>query len=183
MTTNRAFIAVLALIVPVSTAMSLAAGDLSESAHSNPGARDVQGTPGPPSEPLAMRSQEDAGESALRDLDALYKGDYRRAFVEKKPNLFLKHIAPNFHSTLIDGSQYDAKALRRFFPRQFTNMVQTHEHSVTIEDVDVASNGTISAIVTLSTLIEYNSTQGRKYFVMSIATYRDSFIRSPNGML
>jgi len=163
--------------------VSPAAGDSSESGRSNPSAPGVQLSPQRQSEAFAMRNEDDARESARRDLDALYKGDYRRAFVEKKPDLFLKHIAPNFHSTLIDGSQYDAKALRQFFPRQFVNMVQTHEHDVTIENLDAASNGGISAVVTLSTLIEYKGTQGRKYFVMSIATYHDSFIRSSSGVL
>jgi len=103
--------------------------------------------------------------------------------VEKRPELFLKHIAPNFHSTAVDGTEYDAQALRRFFPRQFTNLVRVHQHNVMIEDVNVASDGTIAAVVTLTTLIEYRSSKDWTYFVMSIGTYRDHFIRSPEGQL
>ncbi len=180
---TQALIAALGLVISLWTARSLPAGTLSESVHSNPSAPGVQRTPGPPSEAFAMRNEEDARESARRELDALYKGDYRQAFVKKKPELFLKHIAPNFHSTLIDGSTYDTKALQQLFPRQFADMVQTHEHNVAIEGVDVAPNGTIDAVVTLSTLIEYKSAQGQKYFVMTIATYHDSFVRALNGVL
>jgi len=125
----------------------------------------------------------DIREAARRELDALYKGDYRRAFLEKRPELFLKHIAPNFHSTTVDGTEYDAKALRQAFPRQFVHMVKVHEHDVTIEDVDVASEGAITAVVTLTTLIEYKSTNGGNYFVTTIGTYRDHFIRSAQGGL
>lgn len=125
----------------------------------------------------------DVREAARHELDALYKGDYRRAFLEKRPELFLKHIAPNFHSIAVDGTEYDAKALRQFFPRQFTNMVRVHEHDVTIEDVDITREGAITAVVTLTTLIEYKSANSRTYFVTSIGTYRDHFIRSPEGIL
>jgi hypothetical protein len=116
-------------------------------------------------------------EAARRELEALYQGDYRRAFLEKRPELFLKHIAPNFHSTTVDGTEYDAMALRQAFPRQFHNMVRVQEHDVTIEDVEVTSDGAIVAVVTLTTLIEYKSAKGRRYFVTSIGTYRDHFIR------
>jgi len=61
--------------------------------------------------------------------------------------------------------------------------VRVHEHDVTIEDVDVTSEGAIKAVVTLTTLIEYKSTSGRKYFVTTIGTYRDHFIRSAQRVL
>jgi hypothetical protein len=133
--------------------------------------------------PSTTSSSLEPREAARRELDTLYKGDYRRAFLEKRPELFLKHIAPKFHSTAIDGTEYDAPALRRFFPQQFANMVRVHEHNVTIEDVDVAADGAIAAVVTLTTLIEYKGAKGRTYFVTSIGTYHDHFIRSPEGIL
>jgi hypothetical protein len=122
-------------------------------------------------------------EAARKDLTALYEGDYRHAFLEKRPELFLKHIAPNFHSTTVDGTEYDATALRRFFPQQFVNVVRVHEHNVTIEDIDIAKDGTIAAVVTLTTLIEYRNARRRSYFVLTMSTYHDHFIRSSQGML
>jgi ketosteroid isomerase-like protein len=117
-------------------------------------------------------------DAARRELDALYKGDYRAAFIEKKPELFLKHIADDFRSTSVEGRRFDAKALRELFPRQFTSMARTIEHNVTIEDVDVLPNGDIAAVVTLYTLIEFRKVQGSgTYFVTSVGTYRDVFTK------
>lgn len=107
-------------------------------------------------------------------LDAVYKGDYRAAFVEKKPELFLKHIPDDFQSVSVEGNRFDAAALRQFFPTQFTNMVRTIEHNVTIEDVDVLPDGTVSAVVTLHTLIEFRGANGN-YLVNTVGTYRDAW--------
>jgi len=119
-------------------------------------------------------------EAARREIDGIYKGDYRLAFVEKKPELFLKHIPDDFRSVGVDGATFDAAALRQFFPQQFTTMVRTIEHNVTIEDIDVLPDGTISAIVTLYTLIEYQRQGSGTYFVTTIGTYRDDWVRRNN---
>lgn len=108
-------------------------------------------------------------------LDAVYKGDYRAAFVEKRPELFLRHIPDDFQSVSVEGNRFDAAALRRFFPTQFVNMVRTIEHNVTIEDVDVLPDGTVSAVVTLHTLIEFRGAGGQNYLVNTVGTYRDAW--------
>lgn len=107
-------------------------------------------------------------------LDAIYKGDYRAAFVDKRPELFLKHIPDDFQSTSVEGNRFDAAALRQFFPTQFRNMVRTVEHNVTIEDIDVLQGGTVSAVVTLHTLIEFRGANGN-YLVNTVGTYRDDW--------
>ena len=58
----------------------------------------------------------DAVGVARADLDALYKGDYKSAFVDKKPELFLQHIHDDFTAIQIDGSTANAEQLRQFFP-------------------------------------------------------------------
>ncbi len=132
---------------------------------------------------LAQSAKNASEQQAHKDLDALYKGDYRAAFIDKKPELFLKHIDPRFHSTSVEGFDFDAKKLREFFPRQFATMVRTLEHNVTIEDVDVATDGKISAVVTLYTLIEFKGAKGGTYFVTTVGTYRDTFVRTPGGLM
>lgn len=113
---------------------------------------------------------------ARETIDAIYKTDYRNAFLEKKPELFLKHIPDDFKSTSVAGDVFDAKGLRQFFPTRFANQIRTIEHNVTIEDVDVLPDGTISAIVTLYTLEEYKRVQGDgAYLVTTVGTYRDTW--------
>ena len=99
----------------------------------------------------------------------------RAAFVEKRPELFLKHIPDDFQSVSVEGNRFDATALRQFFPTQFVNMVRTIEHNVTIEDVDVLADGIVSAIVTLNTLIEFRGQNGKNYLVNTTGTYRDDW--------
>jgi hypothetical protein len=112
-------------------------------------------------------------EAALKaEIDAIYKGDYRAAFVEKKPELFLKYIPDDFESTTIEGQKFNAAGLRQFFPTQFQTMVRTIEHNVSIEDVDVVGANKLSAVVTLNTLIEFKGAAGN-YLVNTIGTYRD----------
>ncbi len=106
------------------------------------------------------------------EIDAIYKGDYRNAFVNKNPELFLKYIPDDFVSENVEGQKFNAAGLRQFFPMQFPNMVRTIEHNVSIEDVDVISPTKLSAIVTLNTLIEYKGTAGN-YLVYTLGTYRD----------
>lgn len=114
---------------------------------------------------------------ARQVLDGLYKGDYRAAFVEQKPELFLRHIPDDFQSVQVDGAKFDAAALRQYFPTQFSNMRRTTLHNVSIEDVDVLPDGTISAVVTLNTLIEYQGQGGQPYLVNTTGTYRDDWQR------
>jgi hypothetical protein len=110
-------------------------------------------------------------------LDGIYKGDFRSAFVDKRPELFLQRIPHDFESTMVDGSRLDATAIRQAFPRQLATMVRTIEHNVTIEDVDVAGNRSISGVVTLTTLIEHQRSGGDgTYFVTTVGTFRDDFV-------
>lgn len=109
-------------------------------------------------------------------IDGIYKGDFREAFATKHPELFLKYIPDDFNSKQVDGQLFNAEALRQFFPTRFTNQVRLVEHNVTIEDVDVWPDGTISAIVTLTTLEEFSTADGNgTYFVTTIGTYRDDW--------
>ena len=113
-------------------------------------------------------------EQARREIDAIYKGDYRTAFREGKPGLFLKHIPDDFKSVSVEGNEFDATALRQFFSQRFASQVRLLEHNVTIEDIDALPNGSISAIVTLYTLEEFKKAKGNgTYFVTTIGTYRD----------
>jgi hypothetical protein len=118
-------------------------------------------------------AQSSSQENALRaQIDAIYKGDYRAAFVDKKPELFLKYIPDDFQSESIEGQKFNAAGLRQFFPTQFPNMVRTIEHNVSIEDIDVLGPNKLSAVVTLNTLIEYKGATSN-YLVNTIGTYRD----------
>jgi hypothetical protein len=155
MSTAQVITGIVLLLVWTLTAIPRAEGNSIQSIQSKSDASLIQDAFAVTQNQVSETQNYHAKQEAQHALDALYKGDYRQAFLEKKPELFLKHIAPNFHSTLIDGTVYDAKALQQFFPKQFANMIQTHEHDVTIEDVDVATNGAINAVVTLNTLIEY----------------------------
>jgi hypothetical protein len=115
-------------------------------------------------------------DQARREISAIYKGDYRTAFREKKPELFLKHIPDDFRSVSVEGNEFDAKALRQFFAQRFANQVRLIEHNVTIEDIDVLQDGSISAVVTLYTLEEFKMAKsGGTYFVTTIGTYRDTW--------
>ncbi len=115
-------------------------------------------------------------ERARQLLDEIYKGDYRAAFVDQNPELFLKHIADDFRSVAADGSSLDANALRQFMEQRFQNHVRTIEHNVTIEDVDVRDDGTVSAVVTLYTLEEFEKANGDgNYLLTTVATYRDDW--------
>ncbi|MBV9392349.1 MAG: hypothetical protein JOY96_10695, partial [Verrucomicrobia bacterium] len=112
---------------------------------------------------------------ALAALNGVYKGDYRAAFVEKNPDFFLRHIPDDFQSIAVDGSRFDAAALRAVFPQQFRTIVRTLEHHVTIDNLQVGVDGTVSTIVTLYTLIERHGVDERTYFVTTIGTYRDEW--------
>jgi hypothetical protein len=123
-----------------------------------------------------------AAERARADLDALYKGDYRRAFVEKNPELFLRHIPDEFTSMQVDGSTADAALLRQFFPGVIASIERTLEHNVTIEQV-VVSGEQIRAVVTLTTVTDRRSAAGVVYQEVASGTYVDTFERAPDGTL
>lgn len=114
-------------------------------------------------------------DEARQIIDGIYKGDYREAFASKNPELFLKHIPDDFTSVQVDGQTFNAEALRQFFPTRFANQVRLIEHNVTIEDIDILEDGTVSAIVTLFTLEEFSKADGSTYFVTAIGTYRDDW--------
>lgn len=124
---------------------------------------------------LSVQAQTMSEDEARTIIDGIYKGDFREAFETKNPELFLKYIPDDFTSVLVDGQTFDAAALRQFFPTRFANQVRLLEHNVTIEDVDILEDGTISAIVTLFTLEEFSKPDGSTYFVTAIGTYRDDW--------
>jgi hypothetical protein len=123
-----------------------------------------------------------AVEAARADLDALYKSDYRDAFVQKNPELFLRHIADDFTSTQIDGTVANAELLRQFFPLFIQSVERVIDHNVTIEDVQVL-DGRIEAVVTLTTVMDRRSPSNVVYNEISVGTYRDQFVRDVNGEL
>jgi hypothetical protein len=131
---------------------------------------------GQPSLPVAGAPGQLSDEAARAVLDGIYKGDFRSAFVDKRPELFLRHVPDDFVSTMVDGSRLDAAAIRQAFPRQFATVVRTIEHNVTIEDVDVAGNRSISGVVTLTTLIEHQRPDSGTYIVITVGTFRDDFV-------
>jgi hypothetical protein len=120
-------------------------------------------------------AQSSSQETALKaEIDAIYKGDYRAAYVEKKPELFLKYIADDFVSETIEGQKLNAAMLRQFFPAQFPNIVRTIEHNVSIEDADVLSPTKLAVVVTLNTVVEYKGAAGN-YLVNTLGTFRDTW--------
>lgn len=131
---------------------------------------------GQPSPPVAGAPGQLSDEAAHAVLDGIYKGDFRSAFVDKRPELFLRHVPDDFVSTMVDGSRLDAAAVRQAFPQQFATMVRTIEHNVTIEDVDVVGIRSISGVVTLTTLIEHQRPGGGTYIVITVGTFRDDFV-------
>jgi len=123
-----------------------------------------------------------AVEAARADLDALYKGDYRNAFEQKNPDLFLRHISDDFTSTQIDGTVANAGLLRQFFPLFVQSIDRVIDHSVTIEDVRL-KDGRIEAVVTLTTVMDRRSPSDVVYNEISVGTYRDQFVRDVDGEL
>jgi hypothetical protein len=108
------------------------------------------------------------------EIDAVYKGDYRNAFVQKKPELFLNHLGDEFINETVEGQTLDAATLKKIFPALFVNMVKTIEHNVSIEEIDVVSPSKANALVTQYTLIEYRGPQGN-YLVTTLGTFRDTW--------
>ena len=123
-----------------------------------------------------------AVEAARADLDALYKGDYRNAFEQKNPDLFLRHIADDFTSTQIDGMVANAELLRQFFPLFIQSIDRVIDHNVTIEDVQIKDDQ-IEAVVTLTTVMDRRSPANVVYTEISVATYLDKFVRDEDGVL
>jgi hypothetical protein len=148
-----------------------------------PGAPGVAGRPGAAGTPgVAVAVDGPAVDRARADLNALYKGDYRRAFVEKNPDLFLRHIPDNFTSEQVDGSKADAALLRQFFPGVIASIERTLEHNVTLEQVVVVGEQ-IRAVVTLTTVTDRRSPAGALYHEVASGTYVDTFERSADGTL
>lgn len=121
-------------------------------------------------------------EAARADLDALYKGDYRDAFVQKNPDLFLRHISDDFNSTLVDGTSASAEGLRQFFPLLIQSIDRVIDHNVTIEDVQIKDDR-IEAVVTLTTVMDRRSPANVVYTEISVGTYLDQFVRDEDGVL
>ncbi len=133
--------------------------------------------------PAAAQSAPDAAATARADLDALYKGDYRRAFVEKTPDLFGRHIAPELRYSSYDGASASAEELKGVIAGRIAAIERVVEHSVSLEQVTVDEAGVITAVVTLTTILDLRSPSGKVYSETSIGTYRDSFVKRADGAL
>jgi len=121
-------------------------------------------------------------EAARADLDALYKGDYRNAFEQKNPDLFLRHISDDFTATLVDGTIGSAEVLRQFFPLLIQSIDRVIDHNVTIEDVQIKDDR-IEAVVTLTTIMDRRSPANVVYTEISVGTFLDKFVRDKDGVL
>jgi hypothetical protein len=121
-------------------------------------------------------------EAARADLDALYKGDYRNAFEQKNPDLFLRHISDDFTGTLVDGTSASAEVLRQFFPLLIQSIDRVIDHNVTIEDVQIKDDR-IEAVVTLTTVMDRRSPANVVYTEISVGTFLDKFVRDEDGVL
>ena len=134
---------------------------------------------------IACDTSDDGGDvaAARADLDALYKGDYRSAFVDKNPELFLQHIHDDFTGIQIDGSTANAEQMRQFFPMIIGSIEHVVDHNVTIEHVVVTEDDEIEAVVTLTTVMHRRSPAGVVYSEISVGTFLDTFVRDDNGTL
>ncbi|HEU4405462.1 MAG TPA: hypothetical protein VFS43_09250 [Polyangiaceae bacterium] len=137
----------------------------------------------PAASPAAAQSAPDAAQAARADLDALYKGDYRRAFVEKNADLFGRHIAPDLRYSSYDGSTADAEGLKAFVAGRIATIERVVEHSVSLEHVTVDEAGRITAVVTLTTVLDLRSPAGTIYTETGVSTYRDAFVKQADGSL
>jgi hypothetical protein len=120
--------------------------------------------------------------AARADLDALYKGDYRAAFVSKNPELFTRHISPDLVYSSYDGSTGSADDLKGFVSARIASIDNVLDHDVTIEHVQV-DTGRITAVVTLTTVLDLRSPTGTVYREISVGTYRDAFVKDADGSL
>ena len=137
----------------------------------------------PAARPAAAQQTPDAAAAARADLDALYKGDYRRAFVEKNPDLFGRHIAPELTYSSYDGLTAGAEDLKAIVAGRIGTIERVVEHNVSIEHVQVDAEGRITAVVTLTTSLDLRSPAGVVYNEISVGTYLDSFVKRPDGTL
>jgi hypothetical protein len=133
--------------------------------------------------PAAAQSEPAEVAAARADLDALYKGDYRRAFVEKNADLFGRHIAPELRYSSYDGTSASADELKAIVAGRIASIERVADHSVSLEHVEVGADGRITAVVTLTTVMDLRSPAGRVYAETSVGTYRDAFIKQADGSL
>jgi hypothetical protein len=135
------------------------------------------------SESVAEAAPIDDLAAARAALDTLYKGDYRRAFVEKNPDLFGRHISPDLQYSSYDGSSATGEQLKQFVAQRIAGIELVLGHNVSIEHVEVDASGRITAVVTLTTVLDVRSATGRVYREMSVGTYRDAFVTQADGSL
>lgn len=122
-------------------------------------------------------------EAARAALDQLYKGDYRRAFVEKNPDLFGRHIAPELQYSSYDGSTGTAEQLKQSVAGRIATIERVLDHNVSIEHVEIDGTGHIVAVVTLTTVLDIRSQTNRVYREISVGTYRDTFVQQADDTL
>jgi hypothetical protein len=133
--------------------------------------------------PEASAQPADTVEAARAALDQLYKGDYRRAFVEKNPDLFGKHIAPDLQYSSYDGSTATGEQLKQIVAGRIATIERVLEHNVSIEHVEIDRAGQIVAVVTLTTVLDVRSPSNRVYREISVGTYRDTFVQQADDTL
>jgi hypothetical protein len=122
-------------------------------------------------------------EAARGALDQLYKGDYRRAFVEKTPELFGRHIAPELQYSSYDGSTATGEQLKQIVAGRIATIERVLDHNVSIEQVEIDATGRIVAVVTLTTVLDIRSPANRVYREISVGTYRDTFVQQADDTL
>jgi hypothetical protein len=137
----------------------------------------------PTTVPEASAQPAETVEAARAALDLLYKGDYRRAFVEKKPELFGRHIAPELQYSSYDGSTATGEQLKQIVAGRIATIERVLDHSVSIEHVEIDDAGRIVAVVTLTTVLDIRSQANRVYREISVGTYRDTFVQQADDSL
>jgi hypothetical protein len=135
-----------------------------------------------PRSPVTITEQTPAMVAAAKaEIDALYKGDYNKAWVNKAPEMLGRNFAPSHVVTNIDGTTNTGAEVVEFVRGAQRGLDRVASHTVSIEDVTVSGNR-IYAVVTNNLVLEYTSASGRKWIMQNSGTFRDGFERTPNGL-
>jgi hypothetical protein len=119
---------------------------------------------------------------AKAELDALYKGDYNKAWVNKQPELLGKHFSPQHIVSNIDGTTTTGAEVVELVRGAQQNLDRVPSHTVSIEDVTTEGNR-IYAVVTNNLVLEYKSPAGQKWILHNQGTFRDGFEKTASGLV
>jgi SnoaL-like domain len=132
--------------------------------------------------PITVTDQDKALVADARaQVDALYKGDYNRAWVNKDPSLLGKHFAPTHVVTNIDGTTNTGVEIVEFVRGAQRGLDRVVNHTVSIDDVTVSGNR-IYAVVTNNLVLQYTSPTGQRWVMQNSGTFRDGFERTSDGL-